>query len=136
MTNEGATLTPAAQLCTELMRAESADEVRQALTAAGYWGDASAWRLFGDNDEAPPRAIPTHIPSEPLITPPAPEIEDLHALALEGNMRDIVQWAGRVTELDGRRYRQFANYVRRLAESYESQAILALAKQLLRAKTA
>ena len=50
MTNEGATLTPAAQLCTELMRAESADEVRQALTAAGYWDDASAWRLFGDND--------------------------------------------------------------------------------------
>jgi len=50
MTKEGATLTPAAQLCMKLMRAESVDEVRDALTIAGYWDDQSAWRLFGDND--------------------------------------------------------------------------------------
>src|SRR5437763_13982142 len=50
MTDEGATLTLAGQLCMNLMRAESAAEVRQELIAAGYWDDQSAWRLFGDND--------------------------------------------------------------------------------------
>jgi hypothetical protein len=47
-------------------------------------------------------------------------------------MRDIVSWARRVFELDGRRYRSFADHVRRLAESYESQAILALVHEHLR----
>ena len=69
---------------------------------------------------------------EPLITPPAPELADLHNLALQGNMRDTVSWARRVTDLDERRYRSFANHVRRLAESYESQAILALVQKHLR----
>lgn len=65
------------------------------------------------------------------ITPPPAEIERLHALALEGNMRDIIRWARHITELDGQRYRRFALYVRFLAERYQSQAILSLAKRHL-----
>jgi PAS domain S-box-containing protein len=65
------------------------------------------------------------------ITPPAAEIERLHELALEGNMRDILRWAGRLTELEGQRYRRSALHVRFLAERYQSQAILSLAKRWL-----
>jgi PAS domain S-box-containing protein len=64
-------------------------------------------------------------------TPPPAEIERLHALALEGNMRDILRWAGRLVELEGQRYRRFALHVRFLAERYQSQAILSLAKRFL-----
>jgi PAS domain S-box-containing protein len=71
---------------------------------------------------------------EAAITPPPAEIERLHALALEGNMRDIVRWAGRLTELEGQRYRHFALRVRFLAERYQSQAILSLAKRCLGAE--
>ena len=65
------------------------------------------------------------------VAPPPQEIERLHALALEGNMRDILHWAGRLTELEGQRYRHFALHVRFLAERYQSQAILSLAKRCL-----
>ena len=65
------------------------------------------------------------------ITPPPAEIERLHALALEGNMRDIIRWACYLIELDGQRYRRFALHVRFLAERYQSQAILSLAKRHL-----
>lgn len=65
------------------------------------------------------------------VTPPPQEIERLHALALEGNMRDILHWAGRLSELEGQRYRHFALHVRFLAERYQSQAILSLAKRCL-----
>jgi PAS domain S-box-containing protein len=70
---------------------------------------------------------------EGAITPPPAEIERLHALALEGNMRDILRWAGQLTELEGQRYRHFALRVRFLAERYQSQAILSLAKRCLSA---
>ncbi len=74
-----------------------------------------------------------HVPAaeESGITPPPDEIERLHELALEGNMRDILHWAGRLTELDGQRYRSFALQVRFLAERYQSRAILTLAKRWL-----
>jgi PAS domain S-box-containing protein len=69
---------------------------------------------------------------ENVITPPPPaQIEHLHALALEGNMRDIVRWAADINELEGQRYRHFALRVRFLAERYQSQAILSLAKRCL-----
>jgi PAS domain S-box-containing protein len=67
------------------------------------------------------------------ITPPPAEIERLHALALEGNMRDILRWTGHLIELEGQRYRRFALHVRFLAERYQSQAILSLAKRHLTA---
>ncbi len=66
-----------------------------------------------------------------ITAPPPAQIERLHALALEGNMRDIVRWAGDITELEGQRYRHFALRVRFLAERYQSQAILSLAKRCL-----
>jgi PAS domain S-box-containing protein len=72
---------------------------------------------------------------EGAVTPPRAEIERLHALALEGNMRDILRWAGQLTELEGQRYRHFALRVRFLAERYQSQAILSLAKRCLSAGT-
>lgn len=37
-------------LCTNLMHADSATEVKQILTQAGYWGDESAWRPFSDTE--------------------------------------------------------------------------------------
>ncbi|HEX5461567.1 MAG TPA: ATP-binding protein [Steroidobacteraceae bacterium] len=76
-----------------------------------------------------PAAAP--VPEEGRLTPPPAEIERLHALALEGNMRDILHWAGQLTEIDGRRYLHFALHVRFLAERYQSQAILSLAKRCL-----
>ena len=69
------------------------------------------------------------------IAPPPAESERLHALALEGNMRDILRWAGRLTDLDGQRYRHCALHVRFLAERYQSQAILSLAKRWLNGRT-
>ena len=65
------------------------------------------------------------------VTPPPAEIERLHELALEGNMRDILHWAGHLTELEGQRYRSFALRVRFLAERFQSRAILTLAKRCL-----
>lgn len=77
--------------------------------------------------------VAAHAPAAPAsaLTPPQAQIERLHALALEGNMRDILRWAGQLTELDGRRYRPFALRVRFLAERYQSQAILNLARSCL-----
>ena len=82
---------------------------------------------------APDREAVAYPPAteEAAITPPATEIERLHELALEGNMRDILRWAGRLTELEGQRYRRFALHVRFLAERFQSQAILSLAKRCL-----
>ena len=37
-------------LCLELLRAETEQAVIDLLTKAGYWTDASAWRLYGDRD--------------------------------------------------------------------------------------
>ena len=61
--------------------------------------------------------------------PPPAEIERLHELALEGNMRDILRWAARLTELEGQRHRRFALHVRFLAERYQSRALLSLAER-------
>src|SRR5579883_668981 len=74
---------------------------------------------------------PAPAPEEGGIAPPPKEIERLHELALEGNMRDILRWAGRLTDLEGQRYRRFALHVRFLAERFQSQAILSLAKRCL-----
>ena len=82
---------------------------------------------------APERESAANAPAgeEGTVTPPPAEIERLHELALEGNMRDILRWAGHLTELEGQRYRSFALHVRFLAERFQSQAILTLAKRCL-----
>ena len=71
----------------------------------------------------------------PLLAPPAQEMEILHRLAREGNMRDIVQRATHLAELD-ERYRPFADQLRRLAKGYQSKAILSLVERHLERRQA
>ncbi|HTN82797.1 MAG TPA: ATP-binding protein, partial [Sorangium sp.] len=78
----------------------------------------SAAERAGDGEDAEP------------LAPPREEMEVLHALALEGNMRDIRKWAAYLTIL-GERYRPFADRLDRLAQDYQSQAILSLVEQHL-----
>jgi CheY-like chemotaxis protein len=66
----------------------------------------------------------------PLVVPPQQDMERLRHLARSGNMRDIVQWAGRVAELD-ERYRPFADQLSLLAKGYQSKAILTLVERYL-----
>ncbi|MDC0684381.1 AAA family ATPase [Sorangium atrum] len=65
-----------------------------------------------------------------LVAPPREEMEVLHALALQGNMRDIRNRAAYLTTL-GESYRPFADRLDRLAQDYQSQAILTLVEQRL-----
>ncbi|HLY63891.1 MAG TPA: ATP-binding protein, partial [Chloroflexota bacterium] len=65
-----------------------------------------------------------------LVVPPAQELQLLHRLAEEGDMRQIVQWAERVTVLD-ERYGPFIEQVRSLASQYQSRAVLSLVEQYL-----
>jgi PAS domain S-box-containing protein len=67
----------------------------------------------------------------PLATPPHAELKALHGLAMSGNMRDIVHWAEHIESLD-EKYRPFADKLRRLSNSYQSKAILALAEEYLK----
>jgi CheY-like chemotaxis protein len=71
----------------------------------------------------------------PLVAPPQEELERLHQLARFGNMRDIVQWAAQVAELD-ERYRPFAEQLRLMAKGYQSKAILSLVEQYLEGRQA
>ena len=75
--------------------------------------------------EAP--ALKAALP-DALLAPPQQELEILHGLAMRGNMRKIEQRADHLAELD-ERYRPFANQLRRLADGYQSQAILSLVEQ-------
>ncbi|MDP3841667.1 MAG: ATP-binding protein [Oxalobacteraceae bacterium] len=80
---------------------------------------------------APPAgAAPEQQAPGPLLAPPAQEMAILHRLAREGNMRDIVQRAAHLSELD-ERYRPFADQLRLLAKGYQSKAILSLVEQHL-----
>lgn len=66
-------------------------------------------------------------------TPPAPpdaELKALHELALQGDIRSILQMLDHLDEL-GERYRPFASELRRLAHGYQSKAILRLVEQSL-----
>ncbi|WP_437711812.1 AAA family ATPase [Sorangium sp. So ce448] len=65
-----------------------------------------------------------------LVAPPREEMEVLHALALEGNMRDIRKRAAYLITL-GERYRPFADRLDRLAQDYQSQALLTLVEERL-----
>jgi CheY-like chemotaxis protein len=83
--------------------------------------------------QAPPFA--EHEALGPRVAPPPQELEHLHQLARLGNMRDIAQWATRVTELD-ERYRPFADQLHLLAKGYQSKAILSLVEQYLEGRNA
>jgi len=60
-----------------------------------------------------------------LVAPPLPELQVLHELAQQGNMRDIARQAAHVASLD-ERYQPFARELQRLARTFQSKAILSL----------
>ena len=39
------------QLCMDLLRADTEEEVKGLLRGHGYWDDPHAWRTFGDKDD-------------------------------------------------------------------------------------
>ncbi|XXU48969.1 AAA family ATPase [Sorangium sp. So ce1014] len=65
-----------------------------------------------------------------LLAPPREEMEVLHALALNGNMRDIRKRAAYLTTLD-ERYRPFADRLHRMAQGCQSKAIRSLVEEHL-----
>jgi hypothetical protein len=67
---------------------------------------------------------------EQNVTPPVHELQLLHALACEGDMRQIIRWAERVSHLD-ERYALFTDQVSGLARHYQSRAVLRLVEQHL-----
>lgn len=67
---------------------------------------------------------------EVLIFPPTEEMQILHRLAQLGSMRDILHYAERIAGIDPS-YCVFAARLRRLAEGYQSKAILVFVEQHL-----
>jgi signal transduction histidine kinase/DNA-binding response OmpR family regulator len=67
---------------------------------------------------------------EPLVPPPAEQMQLLHRLALEGNMREMRRHAEYIATLD-ERYRPFADKLEKLAREYQSKAIMDLVKKHL-----
>jgi PAS domain S-box-containing protein len=82
--------------------------------------------------DAGEQTIPSspNISTEPLILPPVEELQTLHHLAQLGNMRDIIQYAERIAGADSR-YQAFSRQLRRMAENYQSKAILAFVEEHL-----
>lgn len=68
-----------------------------------------------------------------LELPPEGELRTLHELALQGDMRGILQSAERLEALDGR-FRPFAGQLRQLAGGYQSKALLSLMERYLKRK--
>lgn len=77
--------------------------------------------------------VVNHIPNPPPAKEqyesewvlPLTKVEELHHLALTGNMREVRRWAERLGEEDPR-YLSFANKLSELARTYQSKAILTL----------
>jgi PAS domain S-box-containing protein len=69
------------------------------------------------------------------VVPPQEEMEVLHRMALQGNMRDIVEMANRLAALD-ERYQAFADQLVQLARGYQSRAILSFVERHLDTKPA
>ena len=67
---------------------------------------------------------------ESFVLPPAQEIEILHHLALSGSMREILQHANRLIEMNAF-YRPFAEHLRGMAQGYETKALLSFIEQYL-----
>ena len=65
---------------------------------------------------------------EPLVAPPQQELRRLRHLARVGNMRALREWSDHVAALS-ESMRPFAEKVRRLADGFESKAIVALSEQ-------
>ncbi|HEX5338626.1 MAG TPA: YfiR/HmsC family protein, partial [Gallionella sp.] len=63
-----------------------------------------------------------------LPAPPRRELDALHALALRGSMRDVMLYADPLAEADPR-YQPFVAQLRRLAQSFQTKALLGLIEQ-------
>jgi signal transduction histidine kinase len=63
-----------------------------------------------------------------LPAPPRQELDALHALALRGSMRDVMLYADPLAEADPR-YQPFVAQLRRLAQSFQTKALLGLIEQ-------
>jgi PAS domain S-box-containing protein len=66
----------------------------------------------------------TALEEQPLVPPPAPEIDALHRLALEGDLSGIGRRADHLMKLDVR-YTAFATQLKKMAIAYQSKAVLA-----------
>jgi hypothetical protein len=75
--------------------------------------------LYQDSAAGPSEVLPD------FAIPPREEIEQLYQLARLGNMQRIQAQANHLQELDVR-YAPLANQLRKLAENYQSKAIVAL----------
>jgi PAS domain S-box-containing protein len=62
--------------------------------------------------------------------PPIDEVQNLHRMALEGSMQDILAWTDRIAELDQQTL-PFINHLRKLAMEFQSKAILAMVEEVL-----
>jgi CheY-like chemotaxis protein len=78
---------------------------------------------------------PAKAEEEPIVTPPAEEMEILHRLAKLGNMHEIIEHANQLAKLD-ERYRPFVKQLSSLAKSYQSQAVLRLVEEHLQSGSA
>jgi PAS domain S-box-containing protein len=63
-----------------------------------------------------------------IVAPPQQELDTMHGLAMRGNMRDIMQHATRLAELD-ERYSPFSNYVCQLCKGFQTKALMSLIAQ-------
>jgi PAS domain S-box-containing protein len=80
--------------------------------------------------QAPPQCARDEDEGAPLVLPPPAEMAILHHLVQLGNMRNIVERADYLIQLD-HRYRPFARQLRQLAQRYQSQALLQLVERQL-----
>ncbi|HZW25635.1 MAG TPA: YfiR/HmsC family protein [Gallionella sp.] len=75
------------------------------------------------------RAETLAVQATPMLpAPPRRELDALHALALRGSMRDVMLYADPLAEADPR-YRPFVAQLRRLAQSFQTKALLGLIEQ-------
>ena len=81
---------------------------------------------YKDEDEVAIGTGPTA--ALPLVAPPAPEMRELHRLAMVGNMREIRRRAAQLGGMDAR-YAGFAGELDRLAQGYQSNAIRRFVEQ-------
>jgi PAS domain S-box-containing protein len=91
---------------------------------------APATLLAHPVDGEPAKPVGDNEYAEAPLIPPAEEMQTLHRLAQLGNMRDILQFAERIASADPR-YLPFAAHLRRLAEGFQSKAILAFVEGYL-----
>lgn len=71
------------------------------------------------------------VPEEPVQAPPPEQLQELHQLAVLGNMQQILAWADALQEREPD-YGRFAGMLRELAGRFKAKALLALVEQYMR----